>query len=179
MLFIRACMHSPTHTSDLGAVACLRCGCPQYIFLCWPCPMRHSSHACTHSQGKVSLASLSSIQHVHSCLCPHSNHIRKNLQHPNEYVRGFTLRFMSKVKQLELLQELAGPIKENLNDAKSYVRRSCFLAAYPPSLLRSSPLRPCLFPHPCRSVSAQKRCHVRALCVQGQSPSHPRRSRAD
>ncbi len=37
-------------------------------------------------------------------LALHSNAIRNDLQHPNEYIRGSTLRFLQKVKEPELLE---------------------------------------------------------------------------
>ncbi|KAL9658175.1 hypothetical protein ABK040_013087 [Willaertia magna] len=51
------------------------------------------------------------------------SHLRNDLLHPNEYVRGFTLRFLSKVKENELLEPLIQPILENLQHRTSYVRR--------------------------------------------------------
>lgn len=32
--------------------------------------------------------------------------LRNNLQHPNEYIRGVTLRFISRIKEDELLEPL-------------------------------------------------------------------------
>lgn len=32
--------------------------------------------------------------------------LRNNLQHPNEYIRGVTLRFISRIKEEELLEPL-------------------------------------------------------------------------
>lgn len=35
-----------------------------------------------------------------------SNAIRNDLQHPNEYIRGATLRFLQKIREPELLEPL-------------------------------------------------------------------------
>ena len=43
-----------------------------------------------------------------------SNALRNDLIHPNEYVRGSTLRFISKVKVAELLEPLVPSVTKNL-----------------------------------------------------------------
>lgn len=57
-----------------------------------------------------------------------SNGLLGNLQHPNEFVRGMTLRFMAKVKESELLESLLKAIRENLSYHHPYVRRNAVLA---------------------------------------------------
>lgn len=42
------------------------------------------------------------------------NALRNDLQHPNEYVRGSTLRLLSKIKEPELLEPLIPSIRANL-----------------------------------------------------------------
>ena len=54
----------------------------------------------------------------------------QNLDHPNEYIRGCTLRLMSKLKEKDLLQNLIPKIVENLEHRHSYVRRNAVLAVY-------------------------------------------------
>lgn len=55
---------------------------------------------------------------------------RKDLQHPNEFIRGSTLRFLCKLKEPELLEPLMAPIKACLEHRHSYVRRNAVLAIY-------------------------------------------------
>jgi len=58
------------------------------------------------------------------------NELRKDLNHPNEYVRGVTLRFLCKLKEVELLEPLIPSIRNNLEHRHSYVRRNAILAIY-------------------------------------------------
>ncbi|TMS34647.1 hypothetical protein L596_002192 [Steinernema carpocapsae] len=55
---------------------------------------------------------------------------RKDLQHPNEFVRGSTLRFLCKLKEPELLEPLMPAIRACLEHRHSYVRRNAVLAIY-------------------------------------------------
>lgn len=59
-----------------------------------------------------------------------SNALMQDLNHPNEYIRGSTLRFMCKLKEPELLESLIESIKSNLEHRHSYVRRNAVLAIY-------------------------------------------------
>ncbi len=43
-----------------------------------------------------------------------SNNLRNDLQHPNEYIRGCTLRFLTKIKDVEILESLIPAINANL-----------------------------------------------------------------
>eukprot|EP01027_Heterolobosea_sp_BB2_P027070 GEZU01042272.1.p1 GENE.GEZU01042272.1~~GEZU01042272.1.p1 ORF type:complete len:585 (-),score=139.12 GEZU01042272.1:23-1777(-) len=58
------------------------------------------------------------------------NYLMQNLTHPNEYIRGCTLRLMCKIKEPELLQPLVSQIVANLEHRHSYVRRNAVLAVY-------------------------------------------------
>eukprot|EP01117_Protostelium_nocturnum_P002278 TRINITY_DN1292_c0_g1_i1.p1 TRINITY_DN1292_c0_g1~~TRINITY_DN1292_c0_g1_i1.p1 ORF type:complete len:974 (+),score=300.21 TRINITY_DN1292_c0_g1_i1:68-2989(+) len=58
------------------------------------------------------------------------NAIRNDLIHPNEYVRGSALRFLSKLKEPELLEPLLPSIRLNLEFKHAYVRRNAVLALY-------------------------------------------------
>jgi coatomer subunit beta len=49
--------------------------------------------------------------------------LRNFILHPNEYVRGAVLRFLYKVKDVELLRQLMMPIVTNLEHRDEYVRR--------------------------------------------------------
>ncbi|XP_019850006.1 PREDICTED: coatomer subunit beta-like [Amphimedon queenslandica] len=55
---------------------------------------------------------------------------RKDLQHPNEFVRGSTLRFLCKLKEPELLEPLMPSIRNCLEHRHGYVRRNAVLAIY-------------------------------------------------
>ena len=55
---------------------------------------------------------------------------RKDLQHPNEFVRGSTLRFLCKLKEPELLEPLMPAIIACLEHRHSYVRRNAVLAIF-------------------------------------------------
>jgi len=59
--------------------------------------------------------------------------LRNNLQHPNEYLRGVTLRFLCRIKEIEILEPLIPSILSNLEHRHSFVRRSaamCVKAIY-------------------------------------------------
>ena len=55
---------------------------------------------------------------------------RKDLQHPNEFIRGATLRFLCKLKEPELLEPLMPTIRSCLEHRHSYVRRNAVLAIF-------------------------------------------------
>lgn len=55
---------------------------------------------------------------------------RKDLQHPNEFIRGSTLRFLCKLKEPELLEPLMPAIRICLEHRHSYVRRNAVLAIF-------------------------------------------------
>ncbi|KAL0272803.1 UNVERIFIED_CONTAM: hypothetical protein PYX00_005639 [Menopon gallinae] len=55
---------------------------------------------------------------------------RKDLQHPNEFLRGSTLRFLCKLKEPELLEPLMPSIRACLEHRHSYVRRNAVLAIF-------------------------------------------------
>lgn len=58
------------------------------------------------------------------------NALRNDLISPNEYVRGSMLRFLSKVREFELLEPLIPSVKQCLEHRHAYVRRHAFLAAF-------------------------------------------------
>lgn len=55
---------------------------------------------------------------------------RKDLQHPNEFIRGSTLRFLCKLKEPELLEPLMPVILNCLDHQHAYVRRNAVLAIF-------------------------------------------------
>ncbi|EIW87463.1 coatomer protein [Coniophora puteana RWD-64-598 SS2] len=59
------------------------------------------------------------------------NAIRNDLQHPNEYIRGATLRFLQKIsKDVELLEPLIPICRSCLEHRHSYVRKNAVFAVY-------------------------------------------------
>ena len=58
------------------------------------------------------------------------NAIRNDLQHPNEYIRGATLRFLTKLHEPELLEPLLATVRSCLEHRHSYVRKNAVLAVF-------------------------------------------------
>ncbi|KAL8666521.1 MAG: hypothetical protein Q9202_001319 [Teloschistes flavicans] len=56
------------------------------------------------------------------------NGIRNDLQHPNEYIRGNTLRFLCKLREAELLEPLLSSTRTCLEHRHAYVRKNAVLA---------------------------------------------------
>ncbi|KAF4549446.1 Coatomer subunit beta-like protein 1 [Elsinoe fawcettii] len=56
------------------------------------------------------------------------NGIRMDLQHPNEYIRGNTLRFLTKLRDAELIEPLLAPARGCLEHRHSYVRKNAVFA---------------------------------------------------
>jgi len=56
------------------------------------------------------------------------NGIRLDLQHPNEYIRGNTLRFLTKLKEPEWIEPLLQPAKACLTYRHAYVRKNAVFA---------------------------------------------------
>ncbi|KAK4047766.1 coatomer subunit beta [Microbotryomycetes sp. JL221] len=58
------------------------------------------------------------------------NAIRNDLQHPNEYIRGATLRFLQKIREPELLEPLIPTCRQCLEHRHSYVRKNAVMAVF-------------------------------------------------
>ncbi|KAJ9647771.1 coatomer subunit beta [Coniosporium tulheliwenetii] len=56
------------------------------------------------------------------------NGMRFDLQHPNEYVRGNTLRFVCKLRDAELVEPLLQPARQCLEHRHAYVRKNAVFA---------------------------------------------------
>ncbi|KAJ1791711.1 coatomer subunit beta, partial [Coemansia sp. RSA 2399] len=56
------------------------------------------------------------------------NALRNDLQHPNEYIRGATLRLLCKLREAEILEPLIGPTRTCLEHRHAYVRKNAVLA---------------------------------------------------
>ncbi|KAF2152930.1 Coatomer, beta subunit [Myriangium duriaei CBS 260.36] len=56
------------------------------------------------------------------------NGIRMDLQHANEYIRGNTLRFLTKLRDAELIEPLLAPARGCLEHRHSYVRKNAVFA---------------------------------------------------
>ena len=57
-----------------------------------------------------------------------TNFLRNDLNHPNEWIRGCTLRLMCKLKETEILEPLIPMMKSNLEHRHAFVRRNAVLA---------------------------------------------------
>lgn len=57
-----------------------------------------------------------------------SNGIRNDLQHPNEYIRGNTLRFLCKLREAELIEPCLSSARSSLQHRHAYVRKSAVFA---------------------------------------------------
>merc|ERR1740123_1654553 len=58
------------------------------------------------------------------------NALRNDLMHPNEYIRGSTLRLLCKMKYYRILEPLKEAILRNLSHRHSYVRRNAVMCVY-------------------------------------------------
>ncbi|KAJ3044511.1 coatomer subunit beta [Rhizophlyctis rosea] len=58
------------------------------------------------------------------------NAIRNDLLHPNEYIRGATLRFLCKLREAEILEPLIPSVRQCLEHRHAYVRKNALLAIY-------------------------------------------------
>ncbi|CDK25632.1 unnamed protein product [Kuraishia capsulata CBS 1993] len=58
------------------------------------------------------------------------NAIQHDLQHPNEYIRGNTLRFLSKLKEPDLLEPLVPSCRQCLEHRHAYVRKNAAFAVF-------------------------------------------------
>ncbi|KAI0970027.1 Coatomer, beta subunit [Xylaria arbuscula] len=56
------------------------------------------------------------------------NGIRNDLQHPNEYIRGNTLRFLCKLREPELIEPLLSSARSCLEHRHAYVRKTAVFA---------------------------------------------------
>ncbi|XP_074569847.1 coatomer subunit beta-1-like [Curcuma longa] len=54
--------------------------------------------------------------------------LRNNLQHPNEYIRGVTLRFLCRLTEPEILEPLVPSVITNLDHRHPFIRRHALLA---------------------------------------------------
>ncbi|KAI9638983.1 ER to Golgi transport-related protein [Dioszegia hungarica] len=55
---------------------------------------------------------------------------RRDLQHPNEYIRGATLRYLQKIREPELLEPLIPTVRSCLEHRHSFVRKNAVFAVY-------------------------------------------------
>jgi coatomer subunit beta len=54
--------------------------------------------------------------------------LRRNLQSPNEFMRGVTLRFLSRINEFKIVEPLIPSILSNLKHRHPFVRRNAILA---------------------------------------------------
>jgi len=58
------------------------------------------------------------------------NALRQDLMHPNEYIRGATLRLLCKMRYYRILEPLKEAVLRNLSHRHSYVRRNAVMCVY-------------------------------------------------
>jgi coatomer subunit beta len=58
------------------------------------------------------------------------NALRKDLLSPNEFIRGRTLRLVSKITLKSILENLMEAVSQNLNHRHYYVRRNAIMCIY-------------------------------------------------
>ncbi|KAI8994324.1 adaptin N terminal region-domain-containing protein [Gaertneriomyces semiglobifer] len=58
------------------------------------------------------------------------NNLRNDLLHPNEFIRGSTLRFLTKLHEPELLEPLVPSVRQCLDHRHAYVRKNAVLAIF-------------------------------------------------
>ncbi len=58
------------------------------------------------------------------------NSLRNDLLHPNEYIRGRTLRLISRIMHRGILEPVSSAILDNLTHKHTYVRRNAVVALY-------------------------------------------------
>ncbi|KAK8591209.1 hypothetical protein V6N13_031264 [Hibiscus sabdariffa] len=54
--------------------------------------------------------------------------LRNNLIHPNEYIRGVTLRFLCRLNETEIMEPLIPSVLQNLEHRHPFIRRNAILA---------------------------------------------------
>uniref|UniRef100_A0A2P2MSH8 Coatomer subunit beta n=1 Tax=Rhizophora mucronata TaxID=61149 RepID=A0A2P2MSH8_RHIMU len=54
--------------------------------------------------------------------------LRNNLQHPNEYIRGVTLRFLCRLNEVDIIEPLIPSVLQNLEHRHPFIRRNAILA---------------------------------------------------
>mmetsp|Transcript_68866 Transcript_68866/g.222588 ORF Transcript_68866/g.222588 Transcript_68866/m.222588 type:complete len:1017 (-) Transcript_68866:232-3282(-) len=58
------------------------------------------------------------------------NALRQDLMHPNEYIRGSTLRLLCKMRYYRIIEPLKEAVLRNLSHRHSYVRRNAVMCVY-------------------------------------------------
>ncbi|KAK8942840.1 Coatomer subunit beta-1 [Platanthera zijinensis] len=54
--------------------------------------------------------------------------LRNNLQHPNEFIRGVTLRFLCRLSEVDIIEPLIPSILSNIEHRHPFIRRNAILA---------------------------------------------------
>lgn len=58
------------------------------------------------------------------------NALRKDLDSPNEFIRGRTLRLVSKITVPQIIEDLIDAVITNLKHRNTYVRRNAIMCIY-------------------------------------------------
>lgn len=91
------------------------------------------------------------------------NAIRNDLQHPNEYIRGATLRFLCKLHEPELLDPLIPSILSCLEHRHAYVRKNAIFAVYS---IAQEPATSHHIPEPAETIQAFLESETDAACIR-------------
>jgi len=95
--------------------------------------IKYTLHSSNHTVKKLLLLYLEIVEkkdangHLLQEMILVCNHLKNNLNHPNEYIRGCTLRFLCKIREQEILESLIPSITANLSHRHSYVRKNAIL----------------------------------------------------
>ncbi|ELP85042.1 coatomer subunit beta, putative [Entamoeba invadens IP1] len=96
--------------------------------------IRYALPSTDHEVKRLFLFYLSTVQRVDEAgkLLPELilaiNSLLQDLNHPNEYVRALTLKFILTVREKEFLQPLAHAVVDNVDSQSTLVRRHCYTA---------------------------------------------------
>lgn len=91
------------------------------------------------------------------------NAIRNDLQHPNEYIRGATLRFLCKLHEPELLDPLIPSILSCLEHRHAYVRKNAIFAVYSIAI---EPATSHHIPEPAETIQTFLDAETDATCIR-------------
>ena len=95
-----------------------KCACVQMSAPAATCGARGGCAEClqTATSGRRTIRIATDTKRLHHLpvqilIC---QNLRNNLMHPNEYIRGVTLRFLCRIKEEEILEPLTPSILQNL-----------------------------------------------------------------
>lgn len=121
-----------TKIESLKSLISLICGGESFPKLLMPV-IKYCLHSENHTLKKLLLLYWEAVdkknkegQLLHEMILV-CNAMKNNLTHPNEYIRGSTLRFLCRIREAEILESLIPSITANLEHRHSYVRKNAVL----------------------------------------------------